>query len=40
MDPFPIQQISDEANRHFENEPECRSWLANFLNVFSEYQIK
>ncbi|MEM6505610.1 MAG: contact-dependent growth inhibition system immunity protein [Planctomycetota bacterium] len=24
---LPVEEIMDEANRYFENESECRSWL-------------
>lgn len=26
-DNFPCDEISDQANRYFESEEECRSWL-------------
>jgi hypothetical protein len=35
--PLPVERISDEANRYFENEGECRDWLQMCLTVFSEH---
>ena len=35
--PLPVERISDEANRYFENEGECRDWLQKCLTVFSEH---
>jgi hypothetical protein len=27
MNPLPTKRISDEANRYFANESDCKSWL-------------
>jgi hypothetical protein len=36
MEPLPVQRVSQEANRHFESESDCRTWLHGVLAVLTE----
>lgn len=38
LDKLPVEKVSNEANRHFEDEQECRSWLVEISKALkSEY---
>jgi hypothetical protein len=36
MDPLPVDRITDDANRYFENEMECREWLNKCLAILAD----
>lgn len=36
MQELPVQRISEEANRYFATDSECREWLQRCLSILSE----
>jgi hypothetical protein len=40
MEPFPVQRVSQEVNRHFESEHDCRTWLQAVLTALEENSSK